>query len=342
MHRLTALMVLAALAAASTATQAADDIRTERVQFAPGATSATVATRITGYETVDYVLGARAGQYANISMATDNGANYFNIIAPGETDVAFFNGSMASGGNQYEGVLPATGDYRVRVYLMRSAARRGETANYRLEMIIGADSAAQSPPAPGTRHRDGDAASAAPGRVPRRARRGRAAELGGHGRHSEPARPAIRLWPGARDLPPGHDPLQSRLPACRRPLVVRRAGAWRRSARLRRCRLSAITQQVYFDAGRTGTEISGVLTPSSSARYVLGAANGQDLTVRVEHRGGPRLDFQIFNPDGSFLLDMIPTDKEYRGQLWQSGDHVVEVINRGGKEADYLVVFEIR
>jgi hypothetical protein len=30
---------------------------------------------IKGYETVDYLLGARKGQSMNVSMATDNGAN---------------------------------------------------------------------------------------------------------------------------------------------------------------------------------------------------------------------------------------------------------------------------
>ena len=39
-------------------------------------------------------------------------------------------------GNQFEGRLPASDDYKVGVYLMRSAARRDEIANYRLEMII--------------------------------------------------------------------------------------------------------------------------------------------------------------------------------------------------------------
>jgi hypothetical protein len=113
---------------------AQSDVRTERVGFERGANSTFVEDSITGYETVDYVLGAREGQYPNISMATDNGANYFNIIPPGEADVAMFNGSIAE--NQYEGVLPASGDYKVQVYLMRSAARRDEVANYRLEMII--------------------------------------------------------------------------------------------------------------------------------------------------------------------------------------------------------------
>ena len=112
---------------------AADEIRSERVRFAPGATSAVVEGSITGYESVDYLLRISAGQSLNVSMATDNGANYFNVLPPGETEVAMFIGSTS--GNQFEGVAPASGDYRVRVYLMRSAARRNETANYRLEMI---------------------------------------------------------------------------------------------------------------------------------------------------------------------------------------------------------------
>jgi hypothetical protein len=121
-------------AVSSLMARAEGDIRTERVHFAKGATSAVVEGTITGYQTVDYVLGASKGQSMNVSMATKNTATYFNILAPGETEVAFFNGSMSE--NQFEGVLPATGDYRIRVYMMRSAARRNEKANYRLEMIV--------------------------------------------------------------------------------------------------------------------------------------------------------------------------------------------------------------
>jgi hypothetical protein len=113
---------------------AGDNIRTERVHFAKGATSAVVEGRITGYQTVDYVLAAAKGQSMNVSMATKNTATYFNILAPGETEVAFFNGSVSE--NQYEGQLSATGDYKIRVYMMRSAARRNEVADYRLEMIV--------------------------------------------------------------------------------------------------------------------------------------------------------------------------------------------------------------
>lgn len=113
---------------------AQSDIQTERVKFKPGATSATIESSIKGYQIVDYVLNAKKGQYMNVSMATDNLVNYFNILEPGETEVAIFNGSMNE--NQYEGILSKSGDHKIRVYMMRSAARRNEIANYRLEMII--------------------------------------------------------------------------------------------------------------------------------------------------------------------------------------------------------------
>jgi hypothetical protein len=110
------------------------EVRTERVQFDKGANSAVIESSITGYDSVDYILNAKKGQYMNVSMATDNTANYFNILAPGEKNVAIFNGSISE--NQFEGILPESGDYKIRVYLMRSASRRNETAKYRLEMII--------------------------------------------------------------------------------------------------------------------------------------------------------------------------------------------------------------
>ena len=128
--------LLALTLAAPVAALAASPIETRQVHFRPGAHAATVEGRIRGDHTIDYVLRARAGQHANISMASRNGSAYFNVIAPGETDVAFFNGSTSD--NQYEGTLPKDGEYKIRVYLMRSAARRNETANFRLEMHIDA------------------------------------------------------------------------------------------------------------------------------------------------------------------------------------------------------------
>ena len=114
---------------------AADGIREERVHFKTGTSGATVKGHLRGREDIDYLLGAKAGQQMTVELHTDNPQNYFNILPPGSSDEALFVGS--SSGNRFEGTLPDSGDYRVRVYLMRAAARRDESANYRVDIHIG-------------------------------------------------------------------------------------------------------------------------------------------------------------------------------------------------------------
>ena len=80
-------MLGAALLASAAAV--ADDIRTERVRK-KRATSATVEDSIKGCQGAGYVLGAQKGQSMNFSMATDNTANYFSILAPVKNDEAMF------------------------------------------------------------------------------------------------------------------------------------------------------------------------------------------------------------------------------------------------------------
>lgn len=114
---------------------AADDIREERVHFQAGTSGTTVKGHLRGRDDIDYVLGAKAGQHMTVELHTDNPQNYFNILPPGSRDEAIFIGS--SSGNRFEGTLPESGDYRIRVYLMRAAARRDEQAHYSLDIHIG-------------------------------------------------------------------------------------------------------------------------------------------------------------------------------------------------------------
>lgn len=130
----------------------AADIQTRQITFAKGASSATIKGTVTGDQTIDYKLRARAGQTMKVSLKTGNSANYFNVLPPGSNDVAIFVGS--TGGNEWSGTLEADGEYKVRVYLMRSAARRNEKASYTLTVGItgGAAGVARSTDAkvPGT------------------------------------------------------------------------------------------------------------------------------------------------------------------------------------------------
>lgn len=117
-------------------------IRTQRIQFDPGAESATIEGMITGAEIVDYVVNAREGQAANISLGSQRPTPYFNLLPPGSTGEAVFVGSRQ--GNQFEGVLDRSGDWTVRVYQMGNARDAGETHRYRLEVIIAAGGAMAS------------------------------------------------------------------------------------------------------------------------------------------------------------------------------------------------------
>ncbi|PRY22278.1 hypothetical protein CLV78_107202 [Aliiruegeria haliotis] len=96
------------------------------------------------------------------------------------------------------------------------------------------------------------------------------------------------------------------------------------------------TQRIEFDAGTSGTAMTATLNQNTSVRYVLGANDGQFLNVDVGSHGGA-LDYKIENPDGSMLLDLISSDTPYKGQLWQSGDHVIEILNAGAQPVTFDV-----
>ena len=153
-HFLTSLALLGI--AAPTVAQSPQ--RSERVEFSRGTSSATVRGMIRGYQSVDYIVNARAGQPMTVSLRSSNGSAYFNVLAPkGET--AMFTGSVA--GNRFQGRLSATGDYRVRIYLMRNAARRGERADFSLSIAIGAGNISR-PERPSASARPGISGSGTP------------------------------------------------------------------------------------------------------------------------------------------------------------------------------------
>lgn len=124
---------LALLAALASPMSALAEIRQEQVEFQKGHNSASVKGSIKGDQTVDYRLRAAAGQIMEVSLQANNPSAYFNILPPRD-ETALFVGSTS--GNSFVGALPRDGDYTVRVYLMRSAARRDESARYTLNFTI--------------------------------------------------------------------------------------------------------------------------------------------------------------------------------------------------------------
>lgn len=127
-------VVLALLLAGSVLTPAmAQNTRTETVHFQRGTSGTTIEGRIKGDQSVRYSVGVSAGQTMDVQLDTDNASNYFNITAPGASE-ALYNSSISGNGTSF--VVPSSGNYIIDVYLMRNAARRGESANYDLTLYV--------------------------------------------------------------------------------------------------------------------------------------------------------------------------------------------------------------
>jgi hypothetical protein len=125
---------------ATVAQAAGPKVREVPVQFPKGETGVSLKGKLKGDETVDYKVRAAAGQSMAIVFKPGNPSAYFNVLPPG-SDSAIFIGSTS--GNRFEGALPADGTYTIRVYLMRSAARRNESTSYALD--VGVSSGTKKP-----------------------------------------------------------------------------------------------------------------------------------------------------------------------------------------------------
>lgn len=133
MHLRIALVPLAALTlvASVSAEQAV-----KRIEFERGKSEAIVTGKVTGRGDVLYKLNAREGQFLFVEMLAGGKPTDFNIFIPGRGpgDEALF--TSATGGGKYLGQLYKTGDHSILVFQNRAAARRGETAEYKMRVRV--------------------------------------------------------------------------------------------------------------------------------------------------------------------------------------------------------------
>lgn len=118
------------------ASPAADNA--EVVKFRAGEYGTMLEGAIRGLNSYDYRLDASAGQRLFVELTVDgtdgDGTIYFNIIPPGETDVAMFVGSRD--GNTADVQLPETGPYVIRLYLMGNDKDADKIVGYKLDVSI--------------------------------------------------------------------------------------------------------------------------------------------------------------------------------------------------------------
>lgn len=108
--------------------------RSEDIRFDRGSSSASRRGVVRGYDTMTYWLDVRAGQTITVALQSSNRSGYFNVTAP-RANQALFNGSTS--GNRWRGRAAASGRYKIEIYLMRNAARRGEQLRYTLDVGVG-------------------------------------------------------------------------------------------------------------------------------------------------------------------------------------------------------------
>lgn len=110
----------------------------QRIEFAPGATSATVAGRTTPGAPQRYLVRALQGQTMTVYLSTAGEASYIAVLNPWGENMAGAGGPI----HQWTGVLPVTGDYTIEVRATRQAA-----ADFSLTVTI--PPLGNPPPTPG-------------------------------------------------------------------------------------------------------------------------------------------------------------------------------------------------
>ena len=75
------IQLVAAAVVLALPAQAQEKIRQQRVQFAKGSSAATLKGTIKGYSSIDYVVGARAGQTMSVTMKASTMASAANLAS---------------------------------------------------------------------------------------------------------------------------------------------------------------------------------------------------------------------------------------------------------------------
>lgn len=115
-------------------TALAQEIRREIVDLDGVSELRIVEGTIRGSEIVDYQVSGERSQILSVDLMTSNLANYFNIVPASSNEAIFIDSTR---GTVADVPFRERGAYVIRVYLMRSAARRGETARYSLGISLG-------------------------------------------------------------------------------------------------------------------------------------------------------------------------------------------------------------
>jgi hypothetical protein len=101
------------------------------VTFTAGAMQRSFEGAISDFEVMTYVVALRQGESLRIQLASNNASNCFDIHGPESAKPIYLG---AESGSTHVHKVQKSGEYLVKVFLLRLAARDGQTAQYALEL----------------------------------------------------------------------------------------------------------------------------------------------------------------------------------------------------------------
>jgi hypothetical protein len=299
----------------------------ERIQFAPGATGATIINTLSGAQPLRYALGALAGQTLRVQVEAEGAPVFATLLAPNRAVLGTTVGS-----NPLVLTLPSTGDYLLVVNMPPTT----ETIGFRLRVEIPTVSTPPIPtPIPPTtptriQFAPGAISAQVTGYLPSggsasyllNARANQVMTIeswstGGSFNFTVVAADGTPLgkvgmggyW--SRTLPFSQDyriDLQSPTSGqgVNYGLVITIQGAVPTPTPVPQ----PVTQRIQFAPGATSTTVWGFVNSSTPARYVLRALRGQTMSVQLNRDAGYPARMTISDAQGNFL------GAANQGELW--------------------------
>lgn len=102
-----------------------------RIQFAPGADSASLKGEIQGMDRDVYPITAKAGQTMEVKVSNRRNLVLFRIQKPGKGEAYLPKAGEDDDATQWTGVLPASGTYKIVV-----GAMQGDDTHYTLHVRV--------------------------------------------------------------------------------------------------------------------------------------------------------------------------------------------------------------
>ncbi|MGQ0286467.1 hypothetical protein ACT2CV_04595 [Pasteurellaceae bacterium 22721_9_1] len=90
----------------------------------------TIKGNIKRYQVTEHYLKVKKGEQLKIDLTSHNRFIYFSLFEPNHAQAIFSN--MEN--EHFQGKAKYNGKYKIRVYLVRAAARRNESASYQLNI----------------------------------------------------------------------------------------------------------------------------------------------------------------------------------------------------------------